>query len=1639
MYRIFKTKIHDAPPLTSTGQDGRCFIKMSIKKTTTLYSINQLIVSVLFGLLLFFQATSSWAMGVTGKYGYVEVRYECYDPSDYQAQLFVDGVYKATFGWQGAPSYTTYKYYPNDISTHWYDVQCKNYDTDPTWRGPEGSVAALAPTSITLSATQGTQANQISLSWTASTGATTYEIYRSTTSGNVGNLVASGLVTSHTDVSISNGYYYYSVIPKAHNVYGSWSNQSTGWRKIPAPASFSATQGTIVNSVDLSWASVTEASGYNIYRSATSGSLGSLLDQTSSTSYTDTTSGYSSAYYYTVKPTYGSIIGDSSAQKAGWGIVPLPDQTTGVAATKGGLYGKVKISWNSANNATSYTLYRSTSSGSLGSQLAANIKGTSYDDTTVSGTTVYYYTVVSVNSTGAGPNSAQVNGWGKVPATPSTLTATQGSVIGKVTLNWTADPDATSYEIYRSATSGGTATLIATVATATYDDPSMTQSTPYYYTVKVNVDSVVGSPSNEAIGWRKLPVISDLSATQGTLTGKVQLSLTADSEATGYEIYRSATPGGTATKIATVAIATYDDSSMTQSTPYYYTVNVKVGSVVGSPGNEAIGWRKLPVISDLSATQGTLKGKVQLSWAADSEATGYEIYRSATSGGTATKIATVATATYDDLSMTQSTPYYYTVKVKVDSVVGSPGNEAIGWRKLPVISDLSATQGTLKGKVQLSWTGTTEAVSYEIWRSITSGSGYALIGSSTTATYEDSTAIDLTTHYYIVKEKISEITVNPSNEATGWSWRPKAITTLKATNGELVKKIRLTWALDIDATHYEIWRADTPTETASLIDTQPATSSSFEDVTAVPDKNYYYTVKVKYNALVGPPSNVALGMAKPIPPAPQVNFKGGFLFAPGKYYVPLGQNVTSLIPTSPDSSGETIKITFTQNGEVYEKTKAFLNGNYPISAPNLGLLEERPITVRVAWKNFPDVYTEKTITAVGGIKNNVKLRADAPTNTSDTEKLVVNLQLGAYTKEGLVYNALTMGQWKTRIIAQTNNNSIYTPVTDWIDMVDGKASFSINPAGNQFMKLMAVSTLITSISDLNQKLESNAKYVQIVKGTPIEGTITSKLFEAPAPKMFTLNLDLTKDNRIALKSPLWEESTDNGATWTPIPDSNTVRKNIVMPEPERKKIRVKMINKNTLIESYTAPVELFTYAKLVATITGPVNGAPSGNIILSADIYKDSFKISNPVVEWTIPYVSGKQFFAAPTVTINEAQEGRLTVSMRARSPDTRADDTNAWAYAKYTVSFKNPLPPVLTVTGPRVIETGKINRYTGTARPSWGGLESALTIISEWELPDGTIVPGKILDWNPTPVSVSSLNPLIYRAWVDGFKQSTISEKPVTYQPWTYIWPEFTIAMKQLSVESPSDVSLIVNHKVPEMDRHFEGLKYTWTFPANVTGRQNDAFPNRASAHILYQGQHDIKVTISDDRGHETVLTQTVTTTEALPFSISMKVSKSNVFDRAPMTITVRPSLSGGHPLDSVNKQTWKVDNAVIDSYLNRDFLFTEIPSPGEHVVSYTMLSKMGKEVIVTKTLTLINNQLPTCDLIVTNSSYSAYVDAKCKDADGKVIAYAWKVDGRVLSSTSYRISFNKESTQQSASVSITATDDAGDLSVPVTITVNY
>jgi fibronectin type 3 domain-containing protein len=297
-------------------------------------------------------------------------------------------------------------------------------------------------------------------------GATSYNIYRSTQGQQARKAQVRPRPTSHG--AVNGTTYYYQVTADNAAGEGPASSQTPGVTPAPpvtappAPSALSATPGDA--QVTVSWAAVTGATSYNIYRSTIAGLQGSKIGASSASLYIDTTAVNGTTYFYEVTADNSAGEGPRSAQSSGAtpaAPVTPPAAPTGVIASAGNA--QVTVNWTGVTGVTSYTIYRSTSQGSQGAKLGSSSTTAYLDATAVNGIT-YYYAVAAHNAAGEGPASAPSAGATPAvplapPDTPTGVNVTAGNA--QVTVSWTAVAGATSYNIYRSSSQGALGAKVA--------------------------------------------------------------------------------------------------------------------------------------------------------------------------------------------------------------------------------------------------------------------------------------------------------------------------------------------------------------------------------------------------------------------------------------------------------------------------------------------------------------------------------------------------------------------------------------------------------------------------------------------------------------------------------------------------------------------------------------------------------------------------------------------------------------------------------------------------------------------------------------------------------------------------------------------------------------------------------------------------------------------------------------------------------------------------------------------------------------------------------------------------------------------------------------------------------------------------
>ena len=205
----------------------------------------------------------------------------------------------------------------------------------------DGGAAGSAPGQVTGLTVSSTSSSQLSLSWNAVSGATTYKVERSTSSGSGFTQIVSNLTTSYNNTGLNQGTrYYYRVRASNSNGDGAYSSVANNFTRPGQVTGLSATAASS-SQINLSWSnpSGTET-GFQVYRSTASNMAGQVLVGTAiGTSSSVTGLNASTTYYFRVR---GVNSGGTGAYSS---IANATTQSGGVSAPSG-----VSIATSSSGN-----------------------------------------------------------------------------------------------------------------------------------------------------------------------------------------------------------------------------------------------------------------------------------------------------------------------------------------------------------------------------------------------------------------------------------------------------------------------------------------------------------------------------------------------------------------------------------------------------------------------------------------------------------------------------------------------------------------------------------------------------------------------------------------------------------------------------------------------------------------------------------------------------------------------------------------------------------------------------------------------------------------------------------------------------------------------------------------------------------------------------------------------------------------------------------------------------------------------------------------------------------------------------------------------------------------------------------------
>ena len=647
------------------------------------------------------------------------------------------------------------------------------------------------PASLTGVATH----NQVALSWGASTGSgtITYTVYKSTTSGSGYSSIATSLSSpNYTDTSVTDGTVYYYVVTSSNA--GGTSNNSAEFDAEPIN-NFSLSSLSTGNSTALlNWGAATGATSYDINYGTATGVYGlTASNQTSPGTVSSLTAGTTYYFRVTAKNSHHGLVTSnnelSGTPVSGFAITGLNQNGIGSAA----------ISWSASSGSTSYDVKYGTSSGVYGTTLMNQTSPLSVAPLAAGQT---YYFIVTANNGSGSTNSAESSvSLLTIPAAPSSLTAT--SAPASVALSWSAvaGPGTISYDVYRSTTSGTYGSALTTGLTSTnYTDTTASNGTTYYYVITANNISGESAHSNE-ISTRPISAFT-ISAVSINGAGALQVSWGAAAGAASYTLKYGTATGVYGTTVSTSATSPTTISSLTAGTTYYFMVvannTVGAGTLVNATETTGVPMNSFSITGNTATT-----GQDALAWGASTGATSYDVKYGTATGVYGTTFANTTSTSSTVTGLTNGTTYYLMVTAKNGSGSLNASAEVVANPiAIPTTPTTLTGQGTHNNSA-LSWTASTGSgsITYNIYRSATSGSGYSKIASAvSTNYYNDAGATDGSVYYYVVTAQNAGGETAYSNEFDVEPINNFLLATAAPGNAQ----VALSWASATGATQYDV-------------------------------------------------------------------------------------------------------------------------------------------------------------------------------------------------------------------------------------------------------------------------------------------------------------------------------------------------------------------------------------------------------------------------------------------------------------------------------------------------------------------------------------------------------------------------------------------------------------------------------------------------------------------------------------------------------------------------------------------------------------------------------------------------------------------------------------------------------------------
>ena len=395
---------------------------------------------------------------------------------------------------------------------------------------------------------------------------------------------------------------------------------------------------------------------------------------------------------------------------------------------------------------------------------------------------------------------------------------------------------------------------------ATWDEGRSSYSYFLKGTAAFNKDHLVDTGEKATYFWSQYPVSNTdfapdapaipaaprVTIGNSSDSGKPKLTWAAVDGAAKYEIYRSTQQSTGYSLLGTTTSTSYVNTGAAVGKTYYYRVKAVNSAGTSAYSNIVSGRAKaaIPAAPRVTIGNSSASGKPQLTWAAVDGAAKYEIYRSTQQSTGFTLLGTTTSTSYVNTGAAVGKTYYYKVRaLNVDGAAGAYSSTVSGAAKAvaPAAPTVTMTYSD-GGKPKLTWSAVSGATSYRVYRSESRGTGYSLLGTTTSTSYVNTGAAVGKTYYYRVKAVNSAGTSAYSNIVSGTARTPApAAPVLKGGTSSASGKPQLTWAAVDGAAKYDVYRSNSADGTFSKVGSTDKTT--YVNTGAVKGVTYFYKIR----------------------------------------------------------------------------------------------------------------------------------------------------------------------------------------------------------------------------------------------------------------------------------------------------------------------------------------------------------------------------------------------------------------------------------------------------------------------------------------------------------------------------------------------------------------------------------------------------------------------------------------------------------------------------------------------------------------------------------------------------------------------------------------------------------------------------